>query len=896
MSEKSAQPEQELAPLAKISKKVNGSIQSAFYGLGLVVGTHPKKVIAAALLLVALTGAGFMAFEEEIDGEKLFTPQDSPAFGNREYVEDTYGFDDLYAWVYITAKNPGDNALTTEVLTDMLTLIDDINKVTAEWEGTEIKLEDICVKVGDECYKRSVLDYWGYDKSAIEKDTDLFATVSAPGYSISGTPLRENDIMGSIEKSADGTISKVGGFKLTYVQAFEQTGLERGEDERALQWDVAMEKVVLNFSSDHLKVSTISNGAMREATRGAFDNDLKWVQMGYLLLIVYGMVSLSRATCIQSHSHLALWSVLSVGLSIVSGFGITSAVGVKYNGVVNTLIFLLLGLGLDDTYVILTALSYTDPSKPTEVRVAEALSKAGASIFVTSFTDFVAFLIGIATVIPALSAFCTFAAIGIFFDFMYQVTFFTAIVAMDVNRQKANKMDFCCCFTTSPSVGCCKCCFGAPEPPPPEADSKTKHTIPNMIMGEWLPQVLKKPLAKAGVLLGAVAILAVAIVGALNIRMEFDYEWFIPDDADVKTAMNVRDDMFPMGGGLPFSVYTEAGDYFGQQAALAALSQSMRDSKYVAEGSVRSWYDDFVAYKGAVPAVADEFYVDLAAFLKDPAGERYADDVVMKEEGGSWSIVSARYHANFVELDEATDQVNAMDDVRAIADNSEMDAFAYTQPFIFIDGYKVIAWEMVRNVLLATTAVFIIILLLFASIEGAVLVLLMVACVEVSVFGFIHWGGNYMNSVTCILVVISVGLSVDYCAHITHAFLVATGTREERMEKALRHIGGAVFNGGITTYLACILLCLSKTYVFKSFFLLLTVIIWVGLYFGLFVMPVVLSLVGPPSYPSELADALGDGSHEEKPSSKAAQGVTEVFMGAPRAMEMGQLQRPDQQS
>ncbi|CAN0400933.1 unnamed protein product, partial [Hapterophycus canaliculatus] len=64
----------------------------------------------------------------------------------------------------------------------------------------------------------------------------------------------------------------------------------------------------------------------------------------------------------------------------------------------------------------------------------------------TSLTNFSAFLVGSITRLPAVEYFCIYAATAILFDFvLQQVTMFPALLAMDLNRQKAGRMDWCCC-------------------------------------------------------------------------------------------------------------------------------------------------------------------------------------------------------------------------------------------------------------------------------------------------------------------------------------------------------------------------------------------------------------------------------------------------------------------
>merc|ERR1711884_984932 len=77
------------------------------------------------------------------------------------------------------------------------------------------------------------------------------------------------------------------------------------------------------------------------------------------------------------------------------------------------------------------------------------------------------------------------------------------------------------------------------------------------------------------------------------------------------------------------------------------------------------------------------------------------------------------------------------------------------------------------------------------------------------IIGFLHFWNITIDIISCINIVLSVGLCVDYSVHIGHAFLVAKGTRQERTSEAVISIGPAVFNGGLTTFLALVLCSLS---------------------------------------------------------------------------------------
>merc|ERR1719181_1160656 len=91
-------------------------------------------------------------------------------------------------------------------------------------------------------------------------------------------------------------------------------------------------------------------------------------------------------------------------------------------------------------------------------RVVKGVTKAGTSIAVTSMTDTVAFAAGATSSLPALRDFCIFAAIGIFFDFFFQITWFVAVLTFRARCTQGNRPDWLCCMTVDPeSTGCCAC-------------------------------------------------------------------------------------------------------------------------------------------------------------------------------------------------------------------------------------------------------------------------------------------------------------------------------------------------------------------------------------------------------------------------------------------------------
>merc|ERR550532_2478680 len=209
-------------------------------------------------------------------------------------------------------------------------------------------------------------------------------------------------------------------------------------------------------------------------------------------------------------------------------------------------------------------------------------------------------------------------------------------------------------------------------------------------------------------------------------------------------------------------------------------------------------------------------------------------------------------------MDGPAEQIPAMNRVKKIL----RDANFTNRVFPMCIGYaswetdEVISEELYRNILLATVCVFATTWLLLFNLTASLLVLGCVVLTLVNVGGFIHFWGLTIDTVSCTNIIISIGLCVDYSAHIAHAFMSCTGSRKERVREALADIGPAVFNGGFSTFLAFILLANSKSHVFSTFFKVFFLVIVFGLFNGLLLLPVMLSLVGPAAYSQHLREEV----------------------------------------
>lgn len=99
----------------------------------------------------------------------------------------------------------------------------------------------------------------------------------------------------------------------------------------------------------------------------------------------------------------------------------------------------------------------------------------------------------------------------------------------------------------------------------------------------------------------------------------------------------------------------------------------------------------------------------------------------------------------------------------------------------------------------------------------------------------------------------AVGLSVDYCVHIAHAFVeahahavaeAAEGVRVRPRDSAiiaLTTMGSSVIKGGFTTILGVLVIAFASSVAFRTFFTMISFTVLLGLMHGVILMPVLLT-------------------------------------------------------
>lgn len=167
-----------------------------------------------------------------------------------------------------------------------------------------------------------------------------------------------------------------------------------------------------------------------------------------------------------------------------------------------------------------------------------------------------------------------------------------------------------------------------------------------------------------------------------------------------------------------------------------------------------------------------------------------------------------------------------LDDIDRIEANYGFDeTYSYSDQMVQYEREVVFVQETATSISLSLFAVFLVVLFITGSLPVTGLVLLSVSLVDFCLLGLMYYVDVELNIVSVLVLVIGLGLAVDYSAHIGHTYLTTEPTdsmanasnAEKRMYKAriaVSKMGSSVLHGGASTFIAVIVISGAKSYLF----------------------------------------------------------------------------------
>ncbi|KAF4458832.1 hypothetical protein FALBO_14422 [Fusarium albosuccineum] len=674
-----------------------------------------------------------------------------------------------------------------------------------------------------------------------------------------------------------------------------------------------------------LRLSFNTEISLEQELNKSTNTDAKIIAISYVVMFIYACVALGTPIkhvfrnpailLVESKVSLGLIGILIVLMSITASIGFFSWVGLKATLIIVEVIpFIVLAVGVDNIFLIVHELERVNVSCPdqmVEERVARALGRMGPSILFSALTETVAFALGTAVGMPAVRNFAAYAAGAVLVNAVLQMTMFVSCLSLNQMRVEDHRCELWPCWQITKARIHLNGSNGFVQGGSRGSDMAEESLLQVFIKNTYAPRLLGKKV-KLLVVTVFLGMFTAGLALLPKIQLGLDQRVAIPDGSylipyfnDLYDYMETGPPVYFVTRGVDVSKRHEQQELCSRFTTCHELSltntleleRQRPDISYISSPTA-SWIDDFFlwlkpVYEGKCCAEHGkecfedrkpawnttlygmpedgEFFHYLDKYLSTPttddcplAGEApYGHAVVIDDEARA--VKASHFRTAHTPLRSQDDFISAYSAARRIAsdirERTGADVFPYSVFYIFFDQYLSIVPLTAGLLCAAVGIIFVVASVLLGSLLTAFVVSLTVVMSVVDIMGAMAVFDVSLNAVSLVNLIICVGISVEFCAHIARAFTFPSRTvmegnsnafrgRDARAWTALVNVGGSVFSGiTVTKLLGVCVLAFTRSKIFEIYYfrVWLALVVFAALH-ALIFLPVALSIAGGNGY------------------------------------------------
>ncbi|KAE8595916.1 hypothetical protein XENTR_v10015913 [Xenopus tropicalis] len=570
----------------------------------------------------------------------------------------------------------------------------------------------------------------------------------------------------------------------------------------------------------------------------------------FIVTILFSVLSCVRCHNVRNKIWVALFGVISPGLAILTSFGLLLMCGAPFAITAVNAPFLILGAGVDNMFIIISCWQQTKMRATLEERMAETYQEAAVSITITTLTDVLAFYIGIMTHFPSVQSFCIYAGTALVFCYVYCITFFGAVLALNGKLENDNRHWFICVKVndteeSGQNTMYQMCCLGGSFET--SEGIEIEHPV-TVFFHKYYGVFLTNQWTKLLTVVVYLGYLAISIYGCFKLQGGVDIQKF-PNDNSYLSQYYTNEALYFAGyGPRVMVVVTSEIAYWEPQTSkeIESCMQKLENNSYVDKKFTESWLRTYEHMSKALNVsiiTKDGFMNNLDIIFAYFA--EFKQDI--DKEGNK--IKASRFFVQTINVVGAIDERNMATQLRGIAASCNIPLFVYHPIFICLDRYALIIQSAVQNMIVAFVVMLVVSLLFIPNPLCSLWVTFAIASIIVGVAGFMAFWRVNLDSISLITLVICIGFSVDFSSHIAYAcFSSKKEKTEERVIDALHVLGYPIVQGALSTILGVVALSVAESYIFKTFFKLTCLVIAFGVLHGLVFIPVFLTIIACPRW------------------------------------------------
>ncbi|KAK6759755.1 hypothetical protein RB195_021365 [Necator americanus] len=765
---------------------------------------------------------------------------------------------------YVVHKN-FDNLLQSKYLGPLYEYTNKMMKVTMEFRGEHYDLEDFCQKDAAQKECDNNLNVWIKHADVLFKDgkikTNPNLQLSYPVLYLFNRPKDIGNVIYGVD--VKGEKNEIQGARVLTLHWFIQYPGSPENNAAYYQfretlmdfWRKIMEETEFEFIPHNDK-------AMDDEMMKIIETTVPFAFPATVMLMIY--VVFSNWSSVKQKSkplemYLGVWSVI---LALICTFGIFFFLGVAFNPVTSTMPFLVLAVGIDDDFLMIAAWRELDRKIPLHQRVALVMADAGASITVTSFTNFFCFGLGyFMCSTPAVADFCMITAWAVLIDYFMQITFFAGVLCYSGRKEETG--------------GLASCCYKNDDQPEiaeiPAAVEKTvevevdcQHhakaaSLPYMhkFFGETFAPIILRRDVRIISWIGFIIYACVAMYGCCQLKVDISPVKYIRDNSPIQTFVKLADKYIWADNVMPSFYIMNPPDLrdAGKRARLNELVYRLEHTNYsIGRVSTNFWMWQYQQYLNDFPDVdyQKDFYNKkyLRDFFNQIDYSQYRDNVkfLNNVSNGEPCIAAFAFETSYYGLDSWDKRQAELFHWRAILDEyPDFDMFlaGIFSPFL-IDQRHTIAPSSMQTIGSALAMMALISFFFLPDAQSVFLMTWSLLSISMGVCGGLAMLGSDLDSVSMGCIVMAIGLAVDYSVHICYRYHRSEYTKaSDKVRDTLCSVAWPITQAVTSTLFGLSSTAFVPAYLVRVFFQTVYLVNIIGLTHALIWLPQLIAALDP---------------------------------------------------
>ncbi|KAK0429465.1 hypothetical protein QR680_011394 [Steinernema hermaphroditum] len=843
-----------------------------FFRYGQFISTHPLPFVFVPALLAIFAASGFVHLESVTDAVYLFTPTDAPSKYERQIIHELWPLRDTdfvpgravtqsrEIQVTIVAKDGG-NILEPQYAEAIHRLDMFVQKrIVVKYHNVSYTYKDLCLGWKDQGCPGN---------GHVQIISDLYNhgfNISYPTFRIGNRGGYLGSALGGVSLSHGPNDTEFVATARAWLMVYQLKFYPAKMSYVSGLWEKAFQQAMQSYPQDpFITVTYLHSQTLPEELKRNADSLVPRFILTFTILVVFSVFcSLSTIDgtfyidWVLSKPILAVFGVVNAGMAIATSIGLLNLIGIPYCDIVGVMPFLVVAVGIDNMFLMVAAVRHTNRALETSVRIGECMSDAAVSMLITSLTDAFSFGVGTITTIPAVQIFCIYTCLALSLTYVYQITFFAGLLSL-FTQWESEGLHSIWLKPTVPrqlidDVSLFHRLFwmgSRADPDPTNLKENLKVSGVTIFFRDWFAPVLMQPVVKGLAIVWFFIYVGFSIYGCLQLREGLEPVNLLVEDSYAIPHYRVLENYFWHYGAQVQIVVNNAPDLRdrNERRRIESMIHAFANTRHtIGDQSAQFWLYEMERYyrdELGLALVDKSLYRMAQHFFTTKYNDVWEHDVKWgRMPDGSMGITTFRFLVGMRDISRTGQQQETTALMREVAARyPHYNVTTFMPLWLFTDQYDLVVPNTIQDIVIAVIMMIIIAVLLIPQPLCAFWVAFTIGSIDLGVIGFMTlWDVNF-DVISMITIVMSVGFSVDYSAHITYGYVIADEpTASGRIRAALGALGGPVTQGATSAILAVVTLSNIPSYTIVTFFKTVFLSISIGLLHGLVFLPVILSL------------------------------------------------------